>query len=276
MKSSFVSAQLYNGIPGPPSEHGGMPAERVALGIRGLEKRFGGIQGVAGVDLVFDAPGLVGIIGANGAGKTTLLNLVTGFLLPDHGSVTWCDKNMSNLRPSRRQRLGLGRTFQQHRVVPDWSVIENARIGCLRRHGLTAAAASARIERTLRMLGIPDETWATPIAAVPSPVQKLTEIVRVLAPRPAVVFADEPFAGLDSHQLDLLCAVLREEAETSAVVIVDHRLETLMSLVDRVVVMAEGRIIFDGDPQLAFDDAIVQASYLGGEALAETSGRHRA
>lgn len=234
---------------------------RQSLTADGLIKRFGGVTALAGVSLQISANEVVGIIGPNGSGKTTLFNLLTGFLRPDAGSVTWSGNDVTREPAHRRARRGLVRTFQETMLLPGLTVEENADLALqLARHrspefgsaadmldyvGLTSAA---------QVLGA-DLSWGE---------ARLLGIGMTLALRPDLLLLDEPFAGLSTVAAQRLSSlVTRLRAAGRSLCIVDHKVAHLMPLCDRVIVLVNGTVIAAGTPADIVQSAEVRAAYLG-------------
>lgn len=251
-----------------------------ALEVRGLTRRFGGLLAVDHVDLVVEPDELRAVIGPNGAGKTTLLDLVTGFTRPDEGTVRFAGHDVLAVAPHRLPRLGLMRTFQSARLVPRLSVRENIMLGGhhltgagFLAHGLhlprarrEQAALDARADAVLDFLDL--RSFAgTPASDLPTGVQRLLEVGRALAGSPRLVLLDEPAAGLDEAETRELAAVLRAVVDAgTAIVLIEHDVEMVMSISDRILVLDAGAVVADGPPAAVRTDPAVLAAYLGDDA----------
>jgi branched-chain amino acid transport system ATP-binding protein len=227
-----------------------------------VTRRFGGLVAVKDVSLQFEEGSAVGLIGANGAGKTTLFNCLTGFDSPTSGDVRL--RGSSLLRRKRHQvvRSGVARTFQIVRPFPDLPVLANVLVPLIAagHRGDVRAQALAVLAR----VGLADRASA-PATQLSEGDLKRLEMARALATGPSMLLLDEPFAGLSRPEIAHLSETikqLREEGVT--LVVVEHKIGSLIALVDRVVAMDQGQVIADGDPRSVMADPAVVTAYLGG------------
>jgi branched-chain amino acid transport system ATP-binding protein len=247
------------------------------LQVTGLTRRFGGLTAVDHVDLTVRPDTVRAVIGPNGAGKTTLLDLITGFTKPDEGSVTFRGHDVLRMAPHRLPGIGLMRTFQSARLVPRLTVRENVMLGA---HHLTRArflADGLRLPRARReqraleeradaVLGFLELGRYADTAGsdLPTGVQRLLEVGRALAGAPTLLLLDEPAAGLDGTETRDLAAVLRAVARAgTAIVLIEHDVEMVMSISDEVLVLDAGSVVADGPPDEVRADPAVLAAYLG-------------
>lgn len=228
---------------------------RDGLRVVGARRSFGGVAAVSGVSLSVPRGAVVGLIGANGAGKSTLLNLVSGVEPLDGGRVLLDGVDISEEQPARRADLGVARTFQTPRLVEDMAVVENIMVGieALSGHTYRAAENDGELARAiafaaLKRVGL--EHLATRKAAsLGSGERKFVELLRSLASGPSVLLMDEPGVGLSSDELLTLKSWVRElAAERTAVMLVDHNMDFIGSLVDQVYVMEMGEVVTEGHP----------------------------
>jgi len=235
---------------------------RSALEVRAVTVRFGG--NVALDSVAFGAQrGLVtGLIGPNGAGKTTLFNVITGLLTPSRGDVYIEGRDVSKLRPSRRARLGLARTFQRLELFNQLSVRENVLVAAdIRRTGGRDRAAF--IDGILERVGLSDVADAR-VDTLSTGRARLIELGRALATMPKIVLLDEPASGQDEQETHEFGLLLRELAsEGVAVVLVEHDVQLVMEVCDMIHVLDFGRIISSGTPHQVQHDEAVLAAYLG-------------
>jgi branched-chain amino acid transport system ATP-binding protein len=261
------------------------------LSLRGLTRRFGGLTAVAGIDLDLAEGELVSIIGPNGAGKTTLFNLVTGFDRPDSGEVRLDGQVITGVSPERLAGKGIARTFQLGRVFGNLSVMENVLIGAHTR--LRAVKPATPIIGPLLELGLAllrpaavraeEEQLREEVKAIlarfgdrllpriDQPAYSLSyanrrrvEIARALALRPRLLLLDEPTAGMNPTETSEMQGLITElKAEGLTILLIEHKLDMVMQLSDRVVVMDEGRKIAEGAGAVVRTDARVIEAYLG-------------
>ncbi|MEM1954685.1 MAG: ABC transporter ATP-binding protein [Nitrososphaerota archaeon] len=226
---------------------------------RDLRKSFGGIAAVNGVDLTVREGELTAIIGPNGAGKTTLFNLITGFERPDSGKVYFMGRDVTGEKPYNLARMGLIRTFQIVRPLRNLTVLQNVLIGC-RVWGLGPEAA----EESLRAVGLWEKRDVLASLLTHGELKKL-ELARALAMRPKLLLLDEPLGGLTFSEAEEVTGAIREaNANGTTVVLVEHRLRETFRIVRRVVVMNQGRIIYDGLPENVAKTEEVVKAYMGG------------
>ncbi|MGZ8782332.1 MAG: ABC transporter ATP-binding protein [Gaiellaceae bacterium] len=243
------------------------------LATRNLGLDIGGAQIVADVSLEVRAGELVGIIGPNGAGKTTLFNLLSGLMRPTAGSVELRGVDVTGEPPFRRARAGLGRTFQVSSVFPLLSVHENVRLaaeaelgGSLRiwRRAASVREATERAGAALVRVGLGARVlW--PAGLLSHGDKRKLELAMLLASGPDVILLDEPMAGVSAEDVDelveLIRSVHREEGKT--VLMVEHRMEVVIGLAERIAVMHHGALLAFDEPAAVMANETVQTAYLG-------------
>jgi branched-chain amino acid transport system ATP-binding protein len=248
------------------------------LAVDGLSIAFGGLTALSGVSFAVDAGEIVAVIGPNGAGKTTVFNVLSGLYPPSAGRVTFDGADLARLAPHAIARQGIGRTFQNTEVFRALTALDNVLVGehARLRGGLLAAAcglpavrreeaaARARARALLERVGLADvadiEAGSLPLGS-----QKRLEMARALAGRPRLLLLDEPAGGLNPTEtrtlMDLICRLRDELALT--IMVVEHDMDLVMSISDRVVVLHHGRKIAEAAPAtVAADPAVIEA-YLG-------------
>jgi ABC-type branched-subunit amino acid transport system ATPase component/ABC-type branched-subunit amino acid transport system permease subunit len=262
----------------PLARRASIPAATTLLTVERAVKRFGGLVAVNEVSFEVKAGEILGLIGPNGAGKSTLLNLITGTLRSTDGRIVFLTEEITHLPARRIAARGMARTFQHVKLRPNMTLIDNVLLGTyLRtRSGFFAGALrldrseenSARIEavRQLQRVGLGDK--ANELAGnLPLGQQRVLELARALAADPLVVILDEPAAGLRRLEKQALSELLRTlRSEGLTIVLVEHDMEFVMNLVDRIVVMDFGAKLAEGLPAQIRADARVQEAYLGGVA----------
>jgi branched-chain amino acid transport system permease protein len=246
------------------------------LEVRGLSKRFGGVVAVDDVDLDVRTGEILALIGPNGAGKTTCFNMVSGVLAPSAGSVTLNGSRIDGRKPHVFARARATRTFQNLQIFESASVLGNVMLGrhLRSRAGMLRGALlvpSRHEERqvaqaaydTVRLLGLGDEAMR-PAADLPFGRQRLVEVARALALEPDLLLLDEPYAGLSGVERRELARLLRRLRRGGmAIVLVEHDMEVVLALADRVAVLDDGRLIALGTPAEIRSDPAVIAAYLG-------------
>ncbi len=232
------------------------------LEVRGLTKRFGGLVATDGVSFALDAGEILGLIGPNGAGKTTLFNAIAGFFAPTSGEVLLDGEPIAGLPPERIAARGVARTFQIVRIFRSLSVVENVMVGAMLREKRVRAAEGIALE-TLAFTGLEPRAH-DPAALLTVAEQKRLEVARALATKPRLLLLDEVMAGLTPSEVhDAVDLVRRIRARGVACVIVEHVMEGIMPLADRIVVLENGRKIAEGPPAAVAADPAVITAYLG-------------
>jgi branched-chain amino acid transport system ATP-binding protein len=255
------------------------PDGEVALRVEGVTVRFGGLVALDDVSLEV-APGeVVGVIGPNGAGKTTLFNVICGFVRADSGTVSWRGTQLARTRPHDLAGLGIARTLQGVGLFAGLTAVENVMVGAesSARAGILSALLglprSDRDERRLRelaldaleQLGVADVADRLP-GTLPFGVQKRVALARALVAKPQLLLLDEPAGGLSAADLEELGRRVRELRGDMSVLLVEHHMDLVMSVCDRVVVLDFGRRVAHGTPAEVQSDARVLEAYLGVEA----------
>jgi branched-chain amino acid transport system ATP-binding protein len=235
------------------------------LEARQLTKAFGNFKAVDAASVTLEQGDILGLIGPNGAGKSTLFNCLTGDLLSTSGRVLFEGKDITNLAPEARARLGLARTFQVPQSFEGMSVLENVMIGAFL-HTPRRSEAEKSARAVLERVGMGRLSEA-PARSLGTPGRKRLEIARALATRPKVLLLDEAMAGLTQREVQLAIDLVRDIHRSGVtLVIVEHIMEVIMSLATRVVVFHQGREIARGSPREVTANPAVIEAYLGKRA----------
>ncbi|MGB3276161.1 MAG: branched-chain amino acid ABC transporter ATP-binding protein/permease [Castellaniella sp.] len=263
--------------PAQPLPNRTMPARGTpVLSVQGAVKRFGGLTAVNDVSFDLSAGEILGLIGPNGAGKSTMFNLLTGTTAMTSGRVQFLGRDITGMLQLEIARLGLGRTFQHVKLRPHMSLLDNVALGVHARTRPSILRAGLRLDREeerqilhearhqLERIGLADRAHEM-AGSLPLGTQRILEIARALATDPVLLVLDEPAAGLRRNEkkaLGDLLRKLREEGVT--ILIVEHDMDFVMNLVDRLVVMNFGSKLVEGVPAAVRADERVQTAYLGG------------
>ena len=246
------------------------------LETRDLTIRFGGHVAVDGVTCAFHPGELVAIVGPNGAGKTTYFNLMSGQLRATSGAVLVRGRDVTRLDAPRRARLGLGRAFQLTNLFPRLSVFENVRLASQARAGVHYEMTKPWLARedimsaanaVLAGVGLSGRA-AAPVASLSHGDQRKLEVAMMMAMSPDILMFDEPTAGMSIDEvpvvLDLIARLKQDRAKT--ILLVEHKMDVVRSLADRIIVLHNGRLVADGAPQEVIASDIVREAYLGQSA----------
>jgi branched-chain amino acid transport system ATP-binding protein len=246
------------------------------LEARSVSKRFGGLQALFEISLYVDRGESVGLVGPNGAGKTTLFNCICGQLRPDGGSVLFEGERIDGLPAYRRARLGIARTFQRVEVFVEMTVRDHMLVAERAHHGggalwkdllnMGSPTKEERVkaERVMELMGLRDVADA-PVAALSLGHCRLVELGRALVQEPRLLLADEPSSGLDTRETNALADLLREvqREHDTAILLVEHDLDMVARVVNRVVVLDFGHEIAAGPLEQVIADPAVRSAYLG-------------
>jgi len=234
------------------------------LEVRGVSKRFGGLLAVADVSFTLHEGEILGLIGPNGAGKTTLFNVVNGVYKSDGGTITFQGKDITGRSPDQVVHLGLARTHQIVRPLSGMTVIENVIVGaCFGREYQSMREARATALEVLERVGLASRA-DTSARSLTLAAKKRLEVARALAARPKLLLLDEVLAGLNPTEIDLMITLVRSIRDSGiSVFMIEHVMQAIMNLSDRIVVLNLGRKIAEAPPAEVVQNADVVEAYLG-------------
>jgi branched-chain amino acid transport system ATP-binding protein len=249
----------------------------MSLVTENLTVRFGGHVAVNGVSCSFEPGTLTAIVGPNGAGKTTYFNLISGQLTASAGTVHLGGRDLSRLSPSNRTRAGIGRAFQLTNLFPRLSVLENVRLAVqaardgAHRRGLNLwsvwsdhHALMARADEILATIALKDKEHEV-VANLPHGDQRKLEVAMLMALEPQVFMFDEPTAGMNAAEAPVILDLIRrlKADRTKTILLVEHKMDVVRELADRIIVLHNGSLVADGEPAEVIASPIVQEAYLG-------------
>jgi branched-chain amino acid transport system ATP-binding protein len=246
------------------------------LEIEGITKNFGGLRAVNDIGFSMERDQILGLIGPNGAGKTTLLRLITGILKPDAGSVRFMGKEIVGRKTWNIVNMGIACTFQNMRPFRRLPIIANVMVSCLSPRAMKRGEWVKRLEAkamdALEFAGISDMALEKASTLSQGDLKRL-EVARAVATEPELLLLDEPFGGLSPAETDLMAKSIKRlhkggrfgrlHSEGPAMIIVEHKLQWLMKIVDRIIVLNFGTIIANGTPDEIINDPHVIEAYLG-------------
>jgi branched-chain amino acid transport system ATP-binding protein len=255
------------------------PQGGAVLSVRDVTVSFGGITALDRVSVEARAGEVLGIIGPNGAGKTTLFNVICGFVKPDAGALSWRGSSLEDIRPDRLTRLGIARTLQGVGLFAGLTVLENVMVGAQRFRrarfagALLALPGSDRDDRRLRerAIGALDRVGCGELGdrlpgTLPYAMQKRVALARALVCEPELLLLDEPAGGLSAEELSELAKLIDSLGDEIGVMLVDHHMDLVTSVCDRMVVLDFGKVIAAGPPSEVRQNELVLDAYLGREA----------
>lgn len=273
--------------PGSPVGKVSAPDSEVVLSCRGIERSFGGLKALKGVDIHVERGEIFGLVGPNGSGKTTMVNVMTGFYPPDTGHVHLFGQDITRLAPHKIARSGVARTFQNLALFKGMSVLDNILLGRhvhMRPSALATLFYWAWAEREelghrrvveeiidfMQLQDIRDE----PVEVIPMGLQKRVELARALVAEPRFLILDEPMAGMNQEEKEYIARFIldaRDERDVT-IFLIEHHMDVVTAICDRVCVLSYGEIIAQGEPAKTISDPKVVKAYLGERAAARHAG----
>ncbi|TFY99204.1 ABC transporter ATP-binding protein [Ramlibacter henchirensis] len=248
-------------------------ADEVLLSAKNLVKRFGGLAAVNGVSVDLWRGRIHAVIGPNGAGKSTLTNLLSGDLPPTTGTIHLGGAETTGRSPEKISRAGLGRSYQKTNIFLPFTVWENVRLASQSRAQRAASWLSSatshsvtneRAEKAMVLAGLEHRREAI-AGTISHGEQRQLEIAMTLATEPQVLLLDEPLAGMGTVEAERMVALLQRLKQAHAIMLVEHDMDAVFALADRLTVMVNGQVIASGTPEQIRADAGVRAAYLGEE-----------
>ena len=278
MVASLQTVDVADAAPSAMAQNAPEPL----LSVRGVTVRFGGIVALNGVSFDIAAGQIAGLIGPNGAGKTTLFNCMSRLYQPSEGEILFKGQSILKAPPYAIAGVGMGRTFQNVALFDRMSVLDNVKVGC------HSASRAGFVRSVLRLATAQEEARITarateliqfmdlvpfahyPAGPLPFPIRKRVELARALAGSPSLLLLDEPAAGLNHDEVDVLKAQIRRvrDLQNVTVLLVEHHMSLVMSVSDKVVAIDFGKMLAEGTPTEVQNNADVVRAYLGGEAQA--------
>jgi branched-chain amino acid transport system ATP-binding protein len=259
---------------------------RPILELKGLTRRFGGLIAVNDISMSLQPGEIRGLIGPNGAGKTTLLHLIGGQTRPSSGGVVFDGSDVTRYRPDQRAMRGIRRTFQNLKLFPDMTVLENVMVGFHTETRSEVIAALLRMPsqrreekmineeayRVLERIGLLEEALK-PAGSLAYGHRRLLEVARALIARPRILLLDEPCAGLNSSEaLEFVFLIRRIQADGVTIVLVEHHMDVVMSACQMITVLNHGEMLAEGTPEHVREHAGVREAYLGHGDLYQLAG----
>ena len=258
-----------------------MPQKPIVLTCRDIERSFGGLKALKGVSLDVQEGEIFGLVGPNGSGKTTLVNVITGFYPPNQGRITLFGEDITHIEPHAIARRGIARTFQNLALFKGMSVLDNILIGrhihmhpsalgsffywwWAQKEELANRRIVEEVIEFMQLQDIRDE----PVEAVPLGLQKRVELARALVAEPRFLILDEPMAGMNQEEKEYIARFILDAREERGVtiLIIEHHMDVVTAICDRIVVLSYGEIIAEGEPRAAINEPQVIKAYIGERA----------
>ena len=244
------------------------------LSVRGLTRRFGGLVAVNNVDIDLHEGEVHAVIGTNGAGKSTLINMLSGEIAASSGSITLEGHDVTHMPQPLRAKAGIGRSYQRTTIFPEFTVLENCRLTAqaqaeprpwrIRESAQHCASSMERAQSALVRAGLAQH--AERIAgSLSHGAKRQLEVAMCLATAPRVLLLDEPLAGMGAEETERMLVLLQELKQAHAVLLVEHDMDAVFRIADRITVMVNGSVVATGTPDQIRTDPVVRTAYLGEE-----------
>jgi branched-chain amino acid transport system ATP-binding protein len=263
-------------------------SDALAMSCAGIERSFGGLRALKGVDIEVRRGEIFGLVGPNGSGKTTMVNVMTGFYPPNSGRVWLWGRDITGMAPAAIARLGVARTFQNLALFKGLSVLDNILLG-RHVHMRPSALASlfywvwaAReevanrrvVEETIDFMQLQD-IRDEPVETIPIGLQKRVELARALVAEPQFLILDEPMAGMNQEEKEYIARFILDAREERGVTIllIEHHMDVVTAICDRITVLSYGEVIAEGEPRAAIAQPRVIEAYLGQRAASRVGAR---
>ena len=249
-----------------------MSGTEILLRAQEITRRWGGLIAVDGVSIELERGSVHAVIGTNGAGKSTLINILSGEIPPSSGRVELLGQDVTSWSQPRRARAGLGRSYQRNTIYPSFTVFENCRLAAQARHqkpwSLLSAArdcpSSTEAGREAASQAGLDDLLEREAALLSHGQKRQLEIAMCLATRPQVLLLDEPLAGMGAEETDRMLSLLAQLRDGHAILLVEHDMDAVFRIADRITVMVNGAVIASDTPEAVRASPEVQSAYLGG------------
>jgi len=234
------------------------------LEVQGVSVRFGGLRALNDVSCSLEEGRVLGIMGPNGAGKTTLFNIISGFIRADQGKVLFAGQDMTGCRPHAFCKLGMARTFQIAKPFPELTILDSVRIGALNRSA-SMRDATEKAEAVLQQVGLAEKAYQLGKQLTTIERKKL-EVGRAIATEPRLLLLDEVAAGLRPSEVKIIVQLIKKIAASGvAVLMIEHVMEALLSVSDRIIMLNYGELLAEGTPMDIVHNPLVMDAYLGTE-----------
>jgi branched-chain amino acid transport system ATP-binding protein len=245
------------------------------LTLEGVTKRFGSLVANEAISLSLAPREISAVIGPNGAGKTTLFNLITGFLTPTEGRITFNGQDMAGVSPDARVAGGMVRTFQITEIFPELTVLENLRIGIEKRLGVNhrpfvgralRTEIARRVEAMMSMTGLSEQAHDL-VGELAHGDQRVVEMALALSLEPKLLLLDEPTAGMAEHETEAMVSLIRRlhQQHDLTILFIEHDMDIVFNVAQRITVLDYGKVLASGTPAEIAANPAVQEAYLGGE-----------